>query len=281
MLEASALPRPPITTLGRVVYRDKNGPDKSSFKVEVAQQTQDEVDINGSPAEVPCKADNLFKPFVLLIDDVLDPGNLGAIIRSAYFLGVDAIALSTRNCAPVTPVALKASAGAAEAIPILSIDNPAEFLRISTKNGWKVYCGTTPKDSSPQRNNRKAPSDSTSIKDHGAWVEQPQTRYTLSADGTIIDPNFSPIRFAPTILVIGGEGKGLRDNLTYNAYAFVEILPQINVTQFGVDSLNVSVAAALLCADIVRPRPQVEKKPPRAIKPTNAKTTPQSTLSAV
>jgi 21S rRNA (GM2251-2'-O)-methyltransferase len=272
VLEASALPRPPITTLGKVIYKDKNGPDKSSFKVEVAAQTGDELKINGNPTAVPCKADSLLKPFVLFIDDVLDPGNVGAIIRSAYFLGVDAIVLSSRTCAPITPVALKASAGAAEALPILSVDNPAEFLRTSTKNGWKVYCGTTPKYASGQRSNANLPSGRTPNRNYNSWAEQPQTRYTLSADGSIIDPNFSPIRFAPTILVVGGEGKGLRTSLTHNAYAYVEILPQIDVVNFGVDSLNVSVAAALLCADIVRPRPPVVKKPPKAVRPMDTPT---------
>lgn len=74
----------------------------------------------------------------------LDPGNLGAIIRSGYFLGVDALALVSQTCAPLSNVALKASAGAAEAMPILSVDDAVEFLRKSKGNGWQVYAGVAP-----------------------------------------------------------------------------------------------------------------------------------------
>jgi 21S rRNA (GM2251-2'-O)-methyltransferase len=159
---------------------------------------------------------------------------------------VDAIAISSRTCAPITPTALKASAGAAEAIPILKVDNPIEFLKRSHQGGWKIYCGTTPEVEPivPQ------PSPSSSS------VEPPAIRYTLKKDGTLTVPTFSPVKYSSAILVLGGEGKGLRKSLTYHAYAFVEIMPKMDVNECGVDSLNVSVAAALLCADMLRPRPQ-------------------------
>ncbi|KAF2436538.1 alpha/beta knot [Tothia fuscella] len=272
VLEASALPRPPVIALGKVLYGSPLNPEKPRFTIEVAAQSQDDLNINGNPTEILSKADHFRRPFVLLIDDVLDPGNLGAIIRSAYFLGVDAIALSSRTCAPITPVALKASAGAAEALPILSIDDPAEFLRRSSAKGWKVYCGTAPNYAATHGT---PSSDSTPTKDTKSWAE-PHTEYTLRRDGTLIDPDFSPIRFAPTILVVGGEGKGLRSNLTQSAYAFVEIRPQINIGDFGVDSLNVSVATALLCADIIRPRPLTVKLPPKALRSKDSIETPPS-----
>jgi len=180
---------------------------------------------------------------VLMIDDVLDPGNLGAIIRSAYFLGVDAIAICNRTCAPITPTALKASAGAAEAIPIFNVDNPTTFLKNCSAVNWKIYCGTTP---------QKTPIPTLPSSE----VEPQQIRYTLAKNGSVVSASFNPLG-SSAVLVLGGEGKGLRSTLTYHAWAFVEVLPQINVNECGVDSLNVSVAAALLCADMLRPRPPI------------------------
>jgi 21S rRNA (GM2251-2'-O)-methyltransferase len=220
------------------------GPDPF-ISVETSPQSPQEVEINGSPTRIPWHGEDWRKPFVLLIDDVLDPGNLGAIIRSAYFLGVDAIAISTRTCAPITSTALKASAGAAEAIPIFNVELPFEFLKKSHDNRWRIYCGTTP-DTNPS-----SPSPRHSL---GPRLEPIQTRYTLKSDGTIVSAKYSPLKSAPSILVLGGEGKGLRKPLTHYAWAFAEILPKVDVNECGVDSLNVSVAAALLCADMLRPR---------------------------
>jgi 21S rRNA (GM2251-2'-O)-methyltransferase len=60
----------------------------------------------------------------------------------------------------------------------------------------------------------------------------------------------------PVILAIGGEQKGLDWRLTKQAYAFVQIAPGINQLDVGVDSLNVSAASAILCAEFMRSRPK-------------------------
>ena len=54
----------------------------------------------------------------LLLDGVTDPHNVGAIIRSAFFLNACGVVLTARNSAPISAVAVKASAGAAEITPI-------------------------------------------------------------------------------------------------------------------------------------------------------------------
>jgi 21S rRNA (GM2251-2'-O)-methyltransferase len=216
--------------------------------VKTAPQLPDELAINGSPTTIPSGASKHRNPFVLLIDDVLDPGNLGAIIRSAYFLGVDAIAISTRTCAPITPAALKASAGAAEGITILNVTNAPEFLKNSHNAGWRIYCGTTP-DNSPV-NPAHLPRD--------PKVEPPQIKYTKK-DGKTVPHTFWPLETS-SILVLGGEGKGLNRHLGHHAWAYVEIMPKMDVNECGVDSLNVSVASALLCADMLRPRSQLRTK---------------------
>ncbi|KCV69363.1 hypothetical protein H696_03794 [Fonticula alba] len=54
-------------------------------------------------------------PVWLALDEVVDPQNLGSILRSAYYFGVDGVALCTRNSAPLSPVVSRASAGSLEA----------------------------------------------------------------------------------------------------------------------------------------------------------------------
>lgn len=243
------MPKPPVTVLKSV-----DG-EKKTFDIDTAPQTREDLDISGKVTSIPFKPNGWRQPLVVFIDDVLDPGNLGAIIRSAYFLGVDAIALSARNCAPITPTALKASAGAAEAIPLLFVENPQSFLESSASSGWNIYCATTPR-TTEQPLARQGDFRATSIiaLNEGISTQLPQQiQYTRARNGKSLPRNHCPVTNGPTILVVGGEGKGLKSSLTKHAWAYVEILPKINVDEIGVDSLNVSVATALLCAEFLRP----------------------------
>jgi 21S rRNA (GM2251-2'-O)-methyltransferase len=169
---------------------------------------------------------------------VLNPGNLGAIIRSAYFLGIDALAISTRTCSPITPAALKASAGAAEAIQILAVNATAEFLDRSAKNGWKICAAVTPETESPRNGNigKKRPGVT-------VWLASKRAQSHDESDSSVGNH--------PLILVVGGEEVGLRENIRKRAHYFVSIRPSIDVSGVGVDSLNVSTAAALVCSHIL------------------------------
>ncbi|TKA69137.1 hypothetical protein B0A49_06316 [Cryomyces minteri] len=109
ILETSPLPRLPIQSLGRALL------DTSEFQVALTHQSAEEKAVNGTDTVVPYSSQGWRYPFVLLLDGIVDPGNMGAILRTAYYLGVDAVAISKRTSAPLSPVALKAAAGAAEA----------------------------------------------------------------------------------------------------------------------------------------------------------------------
>lgn len=67
-------------------------------------------------------------PFVVVLDGVEDPHNLGAIIRSADCAGAHGVILGKHRSAPVTAAAVKASAGAAEYVPIARVTNIAAAL---------------------------------------------------------------------------------------------------------------------------------------------------------
>ncbi|KAK1667166.1 hypothetical protein QYE76_055325 [Lolium multiflorum] len=110
-------------------------------------------------------------PVWIALDEVMDPQNLGAIIRSAYFFGAEGVVLCAKNSAPLSGVVSKASAGSLELIELLSCRNMMQFLSSSAENGWRVLGGTV------------------------APKAIPLSEVTTGE---------------PTILVLGSEGTGLR-----------------------------------------------------------------------
>ncbi|MEO0146492.1 MAG: 23S rRNA (guanosine(2251)-2'-O)-methyltransferase RlmB [candidate division WOR-3 bacterium] len=73
----------------------------------------------------------------LLLHDVEDPGNIGAIIRTAEFLGAVGVIVSGAHSPGITEAGVKASAGAAFHLPICRLGNPKGFIReFKAKGGW-------------------------------------------------------------------------------------------------------------------------------------------------
>lgn len=77
-------------------------------------------------------------PFVLLLDEITDPHNLGAIIRSAEVLGAHGVLLPKRRSAPVNAVVLKTSAGAANFLPIVQIGNAVQTVEALKEQGFWI-----------------------------------------------------------------------------------------------------------------------------------------------
>jgi 23S rRNA (guanosine2251-2'-O)-methyltransferase len=76
---------------------------------------------------------------VLALDGVEDPQNLGALLRTAEAAGVDGVLLTERRSAPLSPVAIKASAGAAEHLRLARVVNMVRSLEaLKEKNIWCV-----------------------------------------------------------------------------------------------------------------------------------------------
>ncbi|HET9281344.1 MAG TPA: 23S rRNA (guanosine(2251)-2'-O)-methyltransferase RlmB [Candidatus Angelobacter sp.] len=77
--------------------------------------------------------------FVLLLDGIEDPHNLGAIIRTAEGAGADGIIIPERRAVGVTGTVIKASAGAAEYLPIARVTNASRTLEdLKSRNIWTV-----------------------------------------------------------------------------------------------------------------------------------------------
>lgn len=110
------------------------------------------------------------EPFLLILDGVTDPHNLGACLRSADAAGVHAVIVPKDRSARVTDTVRRVACGAAEAVPMVYVTNLARFMReLQKQQVWLV----------------------------GAAAE---------ADEVIYDKDLS----GPIALVLGAEGSGLR-----------------------------------------------------------------------
>ncbi|QHS76297.1 Mrm1p [Saccharomyces paradoxus] len=176
------------------------------------------------------KANSKNFPLGLYLDEVTDPHNIGAIIRSAYFLGVDFIVMSRKNCSPLTPVVSKTSSGALELLPIFYVDKPLEFFTKSQEMGGWTFITSHLADATAEK-------------------------YTAGKTLSVRDLNGMCTEL-PVVLVVGNESQGVRTNLKMRSDFFVEI--HFGGSENGnrapepiVDSLNVSVATALLIDNIL------------------------------
>jgi 21S rRNA (GM2251-2'-O)-methyltransferase len=231
VLETSQIPAPPVLGLGK--------PDLSlsMMPVELDRQSAEEVTVNGAPSALPTLTNTWRHPFILMLDGILDEGNMGNIIRTAYFYGVDAVAVSKNTCASVnSAIVSKASSGAIEAVQILSLPQPSKFVYNSLLASWRVYAAVAPTLGSNIPANEAA---------------KYLTHSSVAAA--------SPLRDHPCILMLGAEGEGLRDNLKNRADYFVSIeqgergsMPGGLLPGIGVDSMNVASAAGILVESFMR-----------------------------
>lgn len=220
VLECSPLPKVPLLSLGPVAR------DRAYVDLQLAQHTTTNPTLVLNEQERTLRTrDSTRHPFVLLLDSIVDPGNLGALLRSAYYLGACATVLSAFNSAPLSPTVLKASSGAAEFLPIYETNSPERFVRRCADDGWRVYAAVPP--FSPK----------------SAPVKR-DTFVTVADVGAVLDQT-------PVLLVLGSEGAGIRDSIK-KLISYSVTIPKGFNTRGEVDSLNVSVAGALLCGGFLQ-----------------------------
>lgn len=78
-------------------------------------------------------------PALVILGEVQDPHNVGAIIRSAAAFGISGVLIPQRNQAPVTGAVVKVSAGMAFHIPLVGIGNVNDTIRDLKKRGFWIY----------------------------------------------------------------------------------------------------------------------------------------------
>lgn len=168
-------------------------------------------------------AENRF-PLLLFLDRITDTGNIGAILRSIYFLGLDGVIVPNHGTAPLNAVTVKASAGAAEFVPIFSVDNEVNFIKASKANGWKFFAAAAEHSAVGSKRGKQEGTDAANI-----------------------------LRHNPCVLVLGNEATGLRPYIAKEADHKISV-KGARPGDDMVDSLNVSVAAALLASKFLEAR---------------------------
>ena len=84
-------------------------------------------------------------PFLLLLDHIQDPQNLGSLLRTAEAVGVDGVVIPDRRAAGVTPAAVRASAGAAEHARVAQITNLVQtMVGLKAEGIWLAGLEATP-----------------------------------------------------------------------------------------------------------------------------------------
>ncbi|EPS36182.1 hypothetical protein H072_10370 [Dactylellina haptotyla CBS 200.50] len=221
-LEAEPLEVPEITNLSAVRDGKFNAPIKDSTGY-VHMESQQEGR----------------KPFVLVLDELLDGGNFGAILRSAYFLGVDAVVICSKNSTPATAMTSRASAGALECINFYHTRDLKTFIEKSQQAHWKFFGAMA------------APSETTlrlsKTKKATKW-------YDMEGLG-------DPLHYSPVALVMGNEAEGLREGIRKLMDGYVTIRKGEAVDEV-VDSLNVGVAASILTNAFLNPAVKKAKPEP-------------------
>jgi 23S rRNA (guanosine2251-2'-O)-methyltransferase len=81
-------------------------------------------------------------PLILILDQITDVRNFGAIARSAECAGVDAIIIPFKNSAKITPDSIKTSAGALYQIPVCRVQNLKSLTRDLKKEGIRIVAST-------------------------------------------------------------------------------------------------------------------------------------------
>jgi len=124
-----------------------------------------------SESDLKIAVENLTETALFLVlDNVQDPHNLGACLRTADATGVHGVIITKDNATGITPTVCKVASGAAETVPVYQVTNLARTLR------W--------------------------LKGEGLWI--------MGAAGETAQTIYSTDFSVPMALVVGTEGKGLR-----------------------------------------------------------------------
>lgn len=110
------------------------------------------------------------KRFILILDQIQDPHNLGACLRTAAAAGVHVVIAPKDGAAPITPVVRKTACGATERVPYVQVTNLARTMK--------------------------------KLQEHGIWI----TGTDVNTDAVPYDIDYND----DIAIVIGSEGKGLR-----------------------------------------------------------------------
>lgn len=122
-------------------------------------------------------------PFIIIADEIEDPHNLGALIRSAECAGCHGIIIPKRRAVGVTEIVVKTSVGATQYVPVVRVNNINETIR--------------------------------ELKDRGIWI--------VGTDGNADKLYYEQDLTGPIAIIIGSEGKGMNSLTMKNCDYLVKI----------------------------------------------------------
>lgn len=173
------------------------------------------------PAHEYCEVEDMLEkarklgqdPFIIILDEIADPHNLGAIIRTADATGAHGVIIPKRRAVGLTAIVSKTASGALEHVPVARVNNISKEIEKLKKAGLWIAC-----------------------------AHMKGTEY------------FNADLKGPMAIVIGNEGEGVsrlvRENCDYT----------VKIPMYGnIESLNASVAGAVLMYEVVRQRNFLKK----------------------
>ena len=203
-----------------------SGKDKLTKLAESPQHQG--VVLQARPAELQDEADLKYlvekhqaeqkQILLLILDQITDPNNLGACIRTAVAMGVSAVIIPKNHSSSITPAVAKVAVGAVELIPFIQVTNLARTLTEIKKQGVFVF-GTALDDTA-----------------------KPVQDCDLTGDVAI---------------VMGSEGDGIR-RLTADTCDQLVYIPMSGNEHGQIQSLNVSVATGMMLYEASRQRSVVK-----------------------
>ncbi|MCB0351830.1 MAG: 23S rRNA (guanosine(2251)-2'-O)-methyltransferase RlmB [Bdellovibrionales bacterium] len=166
-------------------FLDKIASSHQGICVLVSETPQFDVDDIGS--------DHTEKIILLALDEITDPHNVGAVLRTAWLLGAKAVLVPENRSAHLTPAAIKVASGGAEHVPLVNVGNLSHYL--------------------------------TSLKDKGFWV------YGLAAEAksSLWQTKFNE----RVVLIVGSEDKGMRSTTANVCDELVSIPQQDSHASFN------------------------------------------------
>ena len=211
----------------RTLARRNNIPVSDTSEKQIKEWLRDDVSHQGVIAlSKPFDYDNLTEflagidedtplQTVLILDHITDVANIGAIIRSAAGLNVDAIIVAELNQAPITSAVFKTSAGTVGRIPIIQVGNINQCIELlKEKRFWIV-----------------------GLSSHDQGGQESDSLWNYKFDD------------AHSAVIIGSEAEGIRTKTLEHCDTILKIPMSRDV-----ESLNASVTAGIVCYEIVRQR---------------------------
>ncbi|KAL3681377.1 hypothetical protein R1sor_024333 [Riccia sorocarpa] len=194
-------------------------------------------------------------PVWVALDEITDPQNFGAVLRSAYFLGADGVVVCAKNSAPLSGVVSKASAGALEVMDVQYCRSMIKFLDKSRERGWRILGGASEASSVPIRDVSHGVATILVLGNEGRGMRTMVKRSCDQLVSIVGNAGNVATRIDSVYDHFSEEDDEVEDEDNDDADQEIRSGAELDVGSgpMAVDSLNVSVAAGILLHELIIP----------------------------